>query len=143
GTVDEIDVGKLAEGMPASIYIGALPGDTLEGELVFISPKSRQQEGATVFEIEIRLTVRGKETLRAGYSANADIILKKKDDIPVLPERLVVFRNDSTLVKVLGPDSTVIEKPVVTGMSDGLNIEIIEGLALEDEVVEEPPKEIK
>ena len=143
GTVDEIDVGKLAEGMPADIYIGALPGDTLEGELIFISPKSRDKEGATVFDIEIRITTRGEGTLRAGFSSNADIILKKKQDIPVLPERLVIFRNDSTLVKVLGPDSTVIEKPVTVGMSDGLNVEITDGIALGEEVIEEPPKEIK
>ncbi len=143
GTVDEIDVGKLVEGMPANIYIGALPGDTLEGELTFISPKSKDKEGATVFDIEIRIIDRGAGTLRAGYSANADVFLKKKEDIPILPERLVIFRNDSTLVKVLGPDSTIIEKAIAVGMSDGLNIEVVEGLALGDEVIEEPPKEIK
>ena len=143
GTVDEIDVGKLQEGMPASIYIGALPGDTLEGELTFISPKSREKEGATVFDIEIHISSRGEGTLRAGFSANADVFLKKKADIPILPERLVTFRNDSILVKVLGPDSTITEKAITVGMSDGLNIEVVEGLALGDEVIEEPPKEIK
>ncbi|MFC1614784.1 efflux RND transporter periplasmic adaptor subunit [Gemmatimonadota bacterium] len=143
GTVDEIDVGKLREGMPASIYIGALPGDTLEGELTFISPKSSDKEGATVFDIEIRIRSRGAGTLRAGYSSNADIFLMKKEDIPILPERLVIFRNDSSLVKVLGADSTIVEKAVTVGMSDGINIEVVDGLALGDEVIEEPPKEIK
>ena len=144
GTVDEIDVGKLTEGMEAKIYIGALPKDTLTGELYFISPKSRTKDNANVFDLKIKITDRGNSILRAGYSANADVIIRKKDDIPTLPERLIAFRNDSAFVKVTaaGADTTV-EKLVKVGLSDGLKTEIIEGLGVGDSVVEEPAKEIK
>jgi len=143
GTVDEIDVGKLTEGMPAQICIGALPADTLNGQLYFISPKSRKKENANVFDIKIRITGKGANVLRAGYSANVDVIIKKKENIPTLPERLITFRNDSAFVKIMGPDSTVVEKSIVVGLSDGLKAEVAEGLAQGDMVIEEPPKEIK
>jgi len=138
GTVDEIDVGKLREGMQAEISIGALPGDTLKGELYFISPKSRTKDNAIVFEIKIKLIDRGASMLRAGYSANASIVIQKKENIPVLPERLITFRNDSSFVNVLFSDDSIAEKPIAVGLSDGLNIEVVEGLAVGDTVVERP-----
>lgn len=142
GTVDEIDVGKLREGMPATIYIGALPADTLYGELYFISPKSRTNNNAIVFDIKIRMTGPENVNLRAGYSANADIVIRSVDNVPTLPERLVTFRNDSTFVNLPGaaPD-TVIEHPVKIGLSDGLSVEIAEGLAVGDSVAEKNSKE--
>lgn len=144
GTVDEIDVGKMSEGMEARIYIGALPADTLTGELYFVSPKSRTRDNANVFDIKIRITSRGAGFLRAGYSANADVIIRKKENIPTLPERLITFRNDSAFVKVVAPDSlTTQEKAVVTGLSDGLKTEIAAGLAVGDQVVEPEPEQIK
>lgn len=143
GTVDEIDVGKLTENMKAEINIGALPGDTLEGELYFISPKSRTKDNAIVFNIKIKIDDRGSVHLRAGYSANANLIIKMKEDIPNIPERLVSFRNDSAFVKVLAKGDSLEDKPVEVGLSDGLNIEIVEGLAVGDTIIEEAPKEIE
>ncbi|MCE5270710.1 efflux RND transporter periplasmic adaptor subunit [bacterium] len=144
GTVDEIDVGKLTEGMEAKIYIGALPKDTLTGELYFISPKSRTKDNANVFDLKIKITDRGDCVLRAGYSANADVIVRQKDDVATLPERLIKFRNDSAFVKVVatGTDTTM-EKFVKVGLSDGLKTEIVEGLVVGDSVVEEATKEIE
>ena len=141
GTVDEIDVGKLREGMEASIHIGALPSDTLKGELYFISPKSKEKDNAIVFDIKIRITDPGGVNLRAGYSANANIVIRSKADVPTLPERLVTFRNDSAFVKLPGakPD-TLIDHPIEVGLSDGLTLEVVSGLAVGDSVVEEPPK---
>ena len=144
GTVDEIDVGKLTEGMEARIYIGALPADTLTGELYFISPKSRLKDNANVFDLRIKITDRGNSVLRAGYSANADVIIRKKDNVPTLPERLITFRNDSAFVKITPEDSdTTAEKPIKVGLSDGLKTEIVEGLIVGDSVVEEATKDIE
>ena len=144
GTVDEIDVGKLTEGMPGEIYVGALPADTLKGELYFISPKSRDKDNAIVFDIKIRITDAGKALLRAGYSANANIIVRKKEQVPSIPERLVTFRNDSSFVKMQGEQKdSLLDKAITVGLSDGLNIEVVEGLAVGDSVIEEPPKEVK
>ena len=144
GTVDEIDVGKLKEGMPTVLKIGALPNDTIQGFLYKISPKARMKENATLFDVEIKITQTGPSLLRAGYSATADIIIKKKEDILVIPERLVEFFEDTAFVQLKDSASGEIERTIIkTGLSDGLNIEVTEGLKEEDLLVEKPPKEIK
>ncbi|KPK99898.1 MAG: hypothetical protein AMJ91_05890 [candidate division Zixibacteria bacterium SM23_73_3] len=144
GTVDEIDVGKLKEGMPAVLKIGALPNDTIHGVLYKISPKARKEENSTLFDLEIKITETGSSVLRAGYSANADIIIKKKEDILLIPERLIEFVEDTTFVQLKDSTSGEIERrSIKTGLSDGLNIEVTEGLKEGDILVEKPPKEIK
>ncbi|MGB8656732.1 MAG: efflux RND transporter periplasmic adaptor subunit [Candidatus Zixiibacteriota bacterium] len=143
GTVDEIDVGKLKEGMPALLKIGALPNDTVRGVLYKISPKARKEENATLFDVEIKITDPGSSVLRAGYSANADLIIKEKDDILVIPERLVEFVEDTAFVQSKEPTGKIERKKIKTGLSDGLNVEVTEGLKEGDILVERPPKEIK
>ena len=143
GTVDEIDVGKLSVGMPAVLKIGALPNDTIQGVLYKISPKARKEENSTLFDLEIKITQTGPSMLRAGYSANADIIITKKDSILVIPERLVEFVEDTAFVQVKDSTSGEIQrKPIKTGLSDGLNTEVTEGLKEGEILVEKPPKEI-
>jgi HlyD family secretion protein len=143
GTVDEIDVGKLKEGMPVDLKIGALPKDTIEGLLYKISPKAKLEENTTLFDVEIKITKTGFEMLRAGYSANADIIIQKKEDVLVIPERVVEFKEDTAFVEVKEPNGEIIKKTIKTGLSDGLNIEVVEGLKEGDLLMERPPKEIK
>lgn len=142
GTVDEIDVGKLEEGMETVIKIGALPGEEIDGVLDKISPKAKKEENATLFDVEIKITQAGEKTLRAGYSANADIIINQKKDVLVIPERLIEFKGDTTYVEIKNSDGEITKKEIKTGLSDGINIEVKEGLEEGDEVVERPPKEI-
>ena len=85
GTVDEIDVGKLRVGLPARIKVGALPTDVVTGRVARIAPQAQQKEGATLFDVEIELDPSTKIVLRAGYSANADLIIREKKDVLVLP----------------------------------------------------------
>jgi HlyD family secretion protein len=144
GTVDEIDVGKLSEGMECEIKIGALPKDTAYGVLTKISPKARRNEGSTVFDVEIELSEIGTTLLRAGYSANADIIITRKEDILIIPERLIEFKEDTAFVE-LSADTTAVTIDTInikTGLSDGINIEIINGLSEGDLLVERPPREL-
>ncbi|HKB78878.1 MAG TPA: efflux RND transporter periplasmic adaptor subunit [Thermoanaerobaculia bacterium] len=146
GTVDEIDVGKLAVGMPARIKVGALPSDVVTGRVSRIAPQAQQKEGATLFDVEVELDPGQKITLRAGYSANADVIIREKKDVLVVPERLVTFEDGGKKATVLlaGADLSVAPKKVEikTGISDGLNIEVTSGLKKGDRLVEKPPKEI-
>jgi HlyD family secretion protein len=107
-----------------------------------ISPKAHKEEGSTVFDVEITLTDIGESNLRAGYSANADIIITKKEDILLIPERLITFENDSSFVEIQDSLGSVARQSVQTGLSDGINIEIVEGLSEGDLLVERPPKEI-
>ncbi len=138
GTVDEIDVGKLREGMPAEIRIGALPGDTIPGRLSKIWLQAEKKENASVFPIEIAISNIKKVTLRAGYSANADVIIQKKTDVLFVPERVVTFRNDSALVKLALADNKSEDRAIKTGLSDAINIEVISGLKEGDKVLEKP-----
>lgn len=143
GTVDEIDVGKLKEGMEVEIKVGALPTDTVRGVLTKISLKAEKKEQATVFPIEISIPKSNKATLRAGYSANANVIIQRKQDVLTIPERVVTFRNDSAFVKIpLGPEKSE-EKNIKTGLSDAINIEVVAGLAEGDSVEEKPVKKIE
>jgi len=144
GTVDEIDVGKLTEGMTCEIKIGALPDKNLTGTLAKISPKARKQDNTTLFDLEIEVPPEMAQTLRAGYSANADIIISKKDSVLVIPERLVTFASDTARVEVEDTLTNVVAfKDIEVGLSDGLNIEVVGGLALGEKIVERPPKEIE
>ena len=143
GTVDEIDVGRLTEGMPVVIKIGALPDAQVKGKLSKIWLKARKQEQATVFPIEIVLTDVKGTTLRAGYSANAEVIIARRDSVLLIPERLITQRNDSSFVTVKQADGTGAERHIKTGLSDAINVEVLEGLTEGELLQEKPPKEIK
>ena len=143
GTVDEIDVGKLKEGMQAELKVGAMPKEKIVGRLSRISLKAEKKENATVFPIEILVPKSSNSVLRAGYSVNANVIIQKKDSVLTIPERVVTFRNDSALVKVaLGAEKSE-ERLIKTGLSDAISIEVLSGLKEGDEVIEKPLKKIE
>ena len=142
GTVDEIDVGKLKEGMSTELKVGALPNDTIQGTLRKISLKADKKENATVFAIEILIPKASNATLRAGYSANANIIIQKKENVLTIPERVVTFRNDSAIVKLALAGGKEEQRVIKTGLSDAINIEVLDGLKEGDEVFEKPVKKI-
>jgi len=144
GTVDEIDVGKLEEGMPAHIKIGALPEAKVEGRVYKIAPKSKTAEGATLFDVEIELLPAKDVVLRAGYSANAEIAVREKSDVLLVPERLVTFADGKATIELPSAgDGPPTKKEIKTGLSDGMKVEVAEGLSEKDLVVERPPKKIE
>ena len=128
--------------MNVELKIGALPKSKVEGKLVKISPKAHKDEGSTVFDVEVNLTDAGSDMLRAGYSANADIFINKREDILLIPERLIEFVGDSSFVEVQDTLGQITKISIETGLSDGINIEVSDGLAEGDLLVERPPKEI-
>lgn len=146
GTVDEIDVGKMHVGMQARIKVGALPSDVVTGKLSRIAPQAQQKEGATLFDVEIELDPGQKITLRAGYSANADVIIREKKDVLTVPERLVTYEDGGKKASVemapTDPKAQPKKVEIKTGISDGLNVEVIDGVKKGDRLVERPPKEI-
>jgi len=146
GTVDEIDVGKMKVGLPVRIKVGALPTDVVTGKVSRIAPQAQKKEGSTLFDVEIELDPNPAVTLRAGYSANADVVIREKKDILTIPERLVLFEDGGkkTFVEVpgAGPKDEPKKVEIKTGLSDGLNIEVVSGLKKGDKVVQRPPKEI-
>ncbi|HTS89381.1 MAG TPA: efflux RND transporter periplasmic adaptor subunit [Gemmatimonadales bacterium] len=142
GTVDEIDVGRLNPGMPVNIKIGALPDAVVKGRLEKIWLKATKQEQATVFPIEIRLTQVNGATLRAGYSANAEVIVARRDSVLMVPERVLGHRGDTSFVTMRAAGGKTEERQIKTGLSDAINIEVLAGLSAQDSVLEPPPREI-
>lgn len=146
GTVDEIDVGKLKMALPARIKVGALPTDVVTGAVARIAPQAQQKDGATLFDVEIELDSTANVTLRAGYSANADLIIRERKDVLTIPERVVIFEDGGKKTFVEVPGATEKAPPVKTavklGVSDGLNVEISEGLSMGAKVLERPPKKL-
>ncbi len=136
GTVDEVDVGKLTVGQPVRFTIGAIPEAQVGGTLSRISPKARKQESATIFDIEAAVTRTEGRTLRAGYSANARIAIARAESVLVVPERVVKYENGNASVRILGPNGKPQEKRIETGLSDGLTVEVSNGLTEADSVLE-------
>ena len=146
GTVDEIDIGKINTGKKAKIKIGALPEVDIEGIVTLISPKAKKEGNSTLFEIEISIkNIPDSISLRAGLSANAEIIINRRDDVIAIPEHYIQYVQDSVYVEVMtDTTSKAIEKKMIqTGLSDGMKTEITEGIEENDILVERPPREIK
>ena len=131
GKMDETEVGKLREGMPMDLIIGALNDQRFSAKLEYIAPKGTESNGAMMFEIRAAARIPDSVMIRAGYSANAEIVLAARHDVLTLAEAAVHITPDSTYV-LLANDSvaqSVTPQPVTTGMSDGINIEITSGLS--------------
>ncbi len=142
GTVDEIDVGKLSIDMPATIKVGALPDAKVPGTLEKISLKAKEENNTRMFPVEISIDDPSVALLRAGYSANADIIINEAESVLTIPERVVYFQNDSVFVKVSEPDGTERVVMIETGLSDAITIEVKSGLEEGQEVLEKPQKKL-
>jgi len=149
GKVDETEVGKIKEGMNIELEIGAIEKEKFNATLEYIAPKGKEENGAIQFEIKANVNLKEDQFIRAGYSANANIVLEKKDSILVIPEGLLKFEKDSSFVEVETANPQVFEKRMVkTGISDGINIEILKGLSKNDKVKAEKidpkkPKEVE
>ena len=82
--------------------------------------------------------------LRAGYSANADIVIRRVEEVATIPERVLIFRGDSIFVRLPSPPGAgPVEHPVEIGMSDGIRVEVTAGLAVGDEVLDKETREIE
>jgi len=138
GMVDEGEVGKLELGMPLEISLGALEDQKFDADLRFIAPKGVEEAGAVQFKIEGDVQVGDSIMIRAGYSANASLVLEKKDSIMAIPEALLQFdkETDEPYVEVETGEQQFERKDVEIGISDGVNVEIISGISMEDKVKE-------
>lgn len=137
GNIDETEVGRLVEGMPMKITIGALQDLSFEANLEYVSPKAVESNGANQFEVKAAVHVVKEGKIRSGYSANAEIVLAKANKVLSIPESAIEFSGDSTFVYVVkgsGEQKTYDRRAVTTGLSDGVNIEIKKGITAKDKV---------
>jgi len=136
GKVDESEVGKLVKGTDIEVSIGAIEGTKFPAVLNFIAPKGTEENGAVQFKIKADVTLDDKFFIRAGYSANADIILVKRDSVLSIKEALLKFdkKTEEPYVEVKNADGTFENKTVKLGTSDGVNVEVLEGVTIDDEI---------
>ena len=137
GNIDETEMGRLVEGMPMKITVGALQDLRFDAVLEYVSPKAVENNGANQFEVKAAVTAVRDGKIRSGYSANAEIVLAKAEGVLSVPESAIEFSGDSTFVYVVGgtgEQKTYRRTHVVTGLSDGVNIEIKSGITTKDKV---------
>jgi HlyD family secretion protein len=136
GKLDETEVGRIKVGMPMDITIGAIQGTKLNAVLEYIAPKGVESNGAIMFDMKAAVSVTDDVYIRAGYSANAEIIFDKAEKVITIPESCVEFSADTAFVHVLKTEEpqTFEKKRVKTGLSDGINIEIKSGLKVKDKI---------
>jgi HlyD family secretion protein len=134
GKVDESEVGKIRTGMELVLTIGALPEERLAATLEYIAPKGVEEEGAIQFEIRAAVDEKPGLLLRANYSANADIVLDKREQALAIDEALLQFDGDEPYVEVETAPQTFERREIVTGLSDGIQIEVVSGLSESDRI---------
>ncbi|MEG0789085.1 MAG: efflux RND transporter periplasmic adaptor subunit [Alistipes sp.] len=139
GKVDETDVGKLHDNMKVSLSIGALQNVVLDAVLEYVSPKAMEENGVILFEVKAAAKVPKDVFVRAGYSANASIVIESREGILTLPESSIEFEGTKASVYVLtsaenAAEQTFDKREVKIGLSDGIKIEILEGVKAEDKV---------
>ena len=137
GKIDETEVGRIHEGMPVKLTIGALQNLTFDATLEYISPKGVEENGANQFEIKAAVSVPDSVQIRSGYSANAEIVLQRAQQALAVPESVIEFSGDSTFVYIMTdsiPEQKFQRKSVIAGMSDGIKIEIKSGVTAKDKI---------
>lgn len=146
GFVDESEVGKIKEGMELEVVIGAIEKERFKGELEYIAPKGATVEGAIQFEIKAALELKPELFVRAGYSANADIVLDKVTGVVTISEALLQFDKEAggkPYVEIEVADQVFEKRPVEIGLSDGIRVEIKSGVAEADAIKRPRPIEGK
>lgn len=134
GKLDESEVGKVKENMDIVLTIGAIDKESFKAKLEYIAPKGITENGAIQFLIRASINKENSAFLRAGYSANADIILSKKDKVLAISETALQFEKEKPFVEIEIGNQQFEKRYVKTGLSDGINIEIIEGIKKEDKI---------
>ena len=136
GKVDESEVEKLEEGIDIKVILGAINEKEFPAKLTFVAPKGIEQNGAVQFTIKADVEVESRKSIRAGYSANAEIEIESKDSVLVINESLLQFNRitEKPFVEILNDNGEYMTKNVEIGISDGINVEIVEGVKLTDQI---------
>ena len=136
GKVDEAEVSKIKPDIDLEISLGAIEDKKFPAKLTFIAPKGTEENGSVQFKIKADLDMDENYFLRAGYSANAEIVLEQKDSVFAIKESLLQFdkRTEKPYVEVKVGDQKFEKRDVELGLSDGINVEILSGLKPEDEI---------
>jgi len=136
GKVDESEVGKLEEGKDIVVILGAINEKEFPAVLTFVAPKGVEENGAVQFTIKADVTIEASTKIRAGYSANAEIEIESKDSVLVIKEALLQFNRitEKPFVELQKENGSFKKKNIEIGLSDGINVEIIDGVEEGDKI---------
>ena len=136
GKVDESEVGKLEEGKDIKVILGAINEKEFPAVLTFVAPKGVEENGAVQFTIKADVTIESSTKIRAGYSANAEIEIESKDSVLVIKEALLQFNRitEKPFIELQKENGNFTKKNVTIGLSDGINVEILEGVEEGDKI---------
>ena len=136
GKVDEAEVGKLYNGQGLIVTMAAIPGEEFDASLKFVAPKGTEEQGAVQFKIEADVTLSESVFVRAGYSANASLVIDSRYDIMVIPEALLQFdrRTQAPYVEIQTGNQKFERKDIEIGLSDGINVEVLSGLSMDTKI---------
>lgn len=146
GKVDETEVGRVHEGMGIVLTIGAIDNETFDAQLIYVSPKGVEENGAVQFEIKANVDLKEGQFIRAGYSANASMVLEQHDSVLTIPESVLKFDEDRAYVELETDSQVFVKQFIETGLSDGINIEVTDSLILDHRLkgkVKEPEEKDK
>jgi HlyD family secretion protein len=136
GQVDEAEVGKLKEGIDIKVVLGAINEKEFPAKLTFVAPKGLEVNGAVQFTIKADVQVEQSTNIRAGYSANAEIELESKENTFCIKESLLQFNRitEKPFVEIQQADGSFKKVDVELGISDGINVEILDGVNEGDKI---------
>ena len=134
GKVDESEVGKIKTGMDLILTIGAIEKEKFNAVLEYIAPKGVKENGAIQFQIKAKMELKKDHFIRAGYSANADIVLDRRDSVLSIPEALLSFEKEKPYVEIETAPQTFEKRYVELGLSDGINVEVKSGVTAKDKI---------
>jgi len=133
GFIDEIDIAIVKVGQAANITLDALPDEEVEGTVAFISPIGTALIGVVYYETTITLESLD-EGLKDGMTATAEVIIERRDDVLLIPNRANWGTLENPWVKVY-IDGQEEEREITLGLSDGINTEVLSGVEEGDKVV--------
>jgi len=136
GKLDEAEVGKVQEGKEIKVILGAIKDKEFPATLTFVAPKGIEENGAVQFTIKADVQIDSLTNIRAGYSANAEIDLENKDSVLVIREALLQYNRitEKPFVEILNEDNKFKKENVELGLSDGINVEVTEGVKEGDKI---------
>lgn len=137
GKVDESEVGKIKEGLDLVITVGAFDNKKFDAVLDYVAPKGIAENGAIQFAIKGTLKTSDDATfIRAGLSANASIILDRRDSVLSIKEALVQYdpKTQKPFIEISLGDQQFERRDIELGLSNGINVEVISGVSEGDEI---------
>lgn len=126
--VSELDLQSVSIGQSAEIEFEAFEGENFTGKVISIdSLPTIDSNGVVTYGTVIELE--GKENkIKSGMTCSVSFVLKQSKDVIIIPNKAVKVENGKQLVKIKNKDEKIENREIKTGLTDGSNVEVTQGL---------------